>query len=93
MFCGYLHIYQVCEDRLSYYYLGSTLLGPYATITITLVLSIPEQDMHEWLDKIHIGGHHSTFCQIRCHDHWRFRRGCGFGGIIGISSDSSIVWA
>ena len=89
---GYMYIYLVCEDILSYYQFGSILLGPYATIAVILALGILGPAMSRWLDGIHIGGNNSTFCQIRCRAHWRCRIGCEFVGLVVIVSASSIIW-
>ena len=79
-----LSVCLVCEDRLSYYHLGRILLGNYATMVILLDLGILGQAMSGWLGGIHPGGHHSTFFHSKCRAHWRCRRGCEFGGIVGI---------
>ena len=66
---GYMSIYLVCEDRFSYYHLGRTFLGPYATITILLALDILDQATSGWLDIIHIGGHHTKIFLSMCRAH------------------------
>ena len=64
VFGGYLPIYWVFEDMLSYNHLGSIFWGPYDIIAIILVLSILEQAMNGWLGEIHLGGHHSIFFKV-----------------------------